>query len=339
MGISPGRHRARTSLCATALIAASAFVLATAAAQASTVTVGSPLTIAPVKATCGVSATFTDSALGAGTLAAPSNGVIVSWRIAVAQASGTQKYELRVLRPVGGSSYTGAGTGPPQSASAAGVNELTLPSPLPVQAGDIVGVNCPVGAPSPYTSAGAKGSIYAILDPTLADGSTAMAAKFPGEEILVNADFIGAPTVGSIAPTSGSIKGGASVTITGTNLSGASAVSFGGVPASSFTVNSDTQITAVAPASATPGVVDASVTTTAGTTSLSAADQFTYTACVVPKLKGKKLKAAEKKLKKADCKLGKIKGHKSKTAKVKKQHPKPGKVLAPGVRVSVKLDG
>jgi beta-lactam-binding protein with PASTA domain len=70
------------------------------------------------------------------------------------------------------------------------------------------------------------------------------------------------------------------------------------------------------------------------------ADQFTYTACTVPKLKGKKLKAAKKALAKADCKLGKVKklkGATTKTGKVKKQSPKPGTILAPGAKVRVKL--
>jgi PKD domain/PASTA domain len=57
----------------------------------------------------------------------------------------------------------------------------------------------------------------------------------------------------------------------------------------------------------------------------------------VPKLKGKKLKAARRGLKRAHCRLGKVKGQKSKRAKVKKQSPKAGKVLAPGSKVSVKL--
>jgi beta-lactam-binding protein with PASTA domain len=71
-----------------------------------------------------------------------------------------------------------------------------------------------------------------------------------------------------------------------------------------------------------------------------AADRFTYTACVVPKLTGKKLRVSKKKLKKADCKLGKVKtlkGATAKSSKVVKQSPKPGRVLAPGSKVSVKL--
>jgi len=65
----------------------------------------------------------------------------------------------------------------------------------------------------------------------------------------------------------------------------------------------------------------------------------TPSACAVPKLKGTKVKAARKALVKADCKLGKVKGHQGKSAKVKQQSPKAGKVLAPGSKVSVKLAG
>jgi beta-lactam-binding protein with PASTA domain len=56
-------------------------------------------------------------------------------------------------------------------------------------------------------------------------------------------------------------------------------------------------------------------------------------------LKRKNLKAAKKALRKADCKLGKVTGKKSKTAKVKKQSPKAGTVLTGGSKVNVKLGG
>ncbi|WP_040840876.1 IPT/TIG domain-containing protein, partial [Nocardia brevicatena] len=68
------------------------------------------------------------------------------------------------------------------------------------------------------------------------------------------------PTLTSITPTSGSAAGGTSVVLTGTNFTGATAVSFGGTPATSFTVNSSTQITAVTPAHAA-GPVSVTVTT------------------------------------------------------------------------------
>lgn len=52
------------------------------------------------------------------------------------------------------------------------------------------------------------------------------------------------------------------VTITGEGFTGATAVNFNGTPASSFTVNSNTQITATAPAAATSGLI--SVTNSSG---------------------------------------------------------------------------
>jgi uncharacterized repeat protein (TIGR03803 family) len=61
------------------------------------------------------------------------------------------------------------------------------------------------------------------------------------------------PTVTGFTPSSGPI--GTSVRITGTSLSGASAVAFGGVVATSFTVNSNTQITAAVPAKAKTGKI------------------------------------------------------------------------------------
>jgi hypothetical protein len=83
-----------------------------------------------------------------------------------------------------------------------------------------------------------------------------------------------APTVTKIEPSSGPAAGGTSVTITGTNLSGATAVKFGATNATSFTVNSATSITAVSPAGT--GTVDVTVTTPEGTSATSSADQFTY---------------------------------------------------------------
>jgi alpha-tubulin suppressor-like RCC1 family protein len=85
--------------------------------------------------------------------------------------------------------------------------------------------------------------------------------------------YVPVPVVKKLSPAEGSAAGGTSVTITGTNLTGASAVMFGSTSASSFTVNSSTSITAVAPAGVA-GAVGVTVTTPSGTSAVSGADRF-----------------------------------------------------------------
>ena len=89
--------------------------------------------------------------------------------------------------------------------------------------------------------------------------------------------YVAAPTVTGISPTSGPLGGGTSVAITGSGFTGATAVNFGSTAATSFTINSDTSITAVSPAGSA-GTVDITVTTTGGTSATGSADQFTYAA-------------------------------------------------------------
>lgn len=72
-------------------------------------------------------------------------------------------------------------------------------------------------------------------------------------------------------------------------------------------------------------------------TTAAAAPAPSIASCVVPKLKRKRLKADRKALNKAHCALGKVKGHRSKRAKVRKQRPKPGTVLPAGGKVNVTL--
>lgn len=85
------------------------------------------------------------------------------------------------------------------------------------------------------------------------------------------------PTVTALSPTVGTTAGGTSVTVTGTNFTGATAVTFGGTAAVGYTVNSATQITATSPAG-TAGLVNVRVTTPSGTSATAAANQFTYSA-------------------------------------------------------------
>lgn len=90
------------------------------------------------------------------------------------------------------------------------------------------------------------------------------------------------PVITSVSPNT-NVSAGSSVTITGSDFTGATEVKFGSSPAVTFTVNSDTQITASYPGSfffgslkinVNPvGVVDVSVTGPNGVSVPSSADQ------------------------------------------------------------------
>jgi IPT/TIG domain-containing protein len=91
--------------------------------------------------------------------------------------------------------------------------------------------------------------------------------------------YLAPPRITAVSPSSGPKAGGNPVTITGANFSGATAVKFGSNDATSFTVDSDGQITAVAPASALATTVDVRVTSPNGTSAFTPVDHYTY---VVP---------------------------------------------------------
>ena len=113
----------------------------------------------------------------------------------------------------------------------------------------------------------------------IVDDSFNQAANFTNFPVTNNSTVgaVSTPTVTAVSPSSGPTAGGTSVTITGTNLTGASAVKFGGTNASGYTVNSATQITATAPAGSA-GTVDITVTTAGGTSATGASDRYTYMA-------------------------------------------------------------
>ncbi|WP_040792267.1 IPT/TIG domain-containing protein [Nocardia paucivorans] len=76
--------------------------------------------------------------------------------------------------------------------------------------------------------------------------------------------YVGAPFKATLSPVSGATAGGNTVTITGTGLSTATSVSFGGNAATPTVVN-DSQLTVTVPAGAAAGAVGVEVTTAGGT--------------------------------------------------------------------------
>jgi hypothetical protein len=82
------------------------------------------------------------------------------------------------------------------------------------------------------------------------------------------------PVVTEVSPPTGASSGGTVVTINGASFGGATAVKFGSTAATSFSVDSSTQIKAVAPPGT--GAVDITVATPAGASPATSADRFTY---------------------------------------------------------------
>jgi hypothetical protein len=167
----------------------------------------------------------------------------------------------------GGTSVSLTGTG---FTAATGVNFGTTPA-----ASFTVNSDTSITAVSPAEAAGTVDITVSTLSGTSVVGSS--------DQFTFNA--ASAPSVSSVSPTSGSTAGGTSVTITGSAFTGATAVMFGAVAAASFTVNSDTSITATSPPEAA-ATVDITVTTYTGTSATSSSDHFTYNAASAPSVTG-----------------------------------------------------
>jgi hypothetical protein len=332
-----------------------ASLLACSSAQAATVTVGSPLTASFLPGTVGAPGIVgINSVLGepGAHATSPVDGAVIGWKV----LGEGGPFELRVLRPEGAGTYLGVAAGAPETLGTYGLGTFT--TDLPIKVGEIVAIQAAENArlgTAIFDAPGSSAQTWAVLPESVAAAPDGGA---PESEVGFSATVLPAPTVASVAPTSGPIAGGTSVTVTGTDFTEVEGVSFGSVPAAGYSVTSEGQLTAVAPAGTSAGSVPVSVTTEAGTAS--SAQSFTYSAppaastdppsappaqptpeCVVPKLKGKKLKAVRKIVAKADCKLGKVtkKGTAGKRAKVVKQKPKAGTIRAARSKINVVLGG
>jgi hypothetical protein len=112
------------------------------------------------------------------------------------------------------------------------------------------------------------------------DGNTALIGGLADNGDLGAAwVFVNPPTIIRVSPGKGAAAGGTTVTITGTNFTGATAVKFGSMSAEGLAVKSATSITAVSPAEAV-GTVDLTVTTPAGASAISTHDRFQFTPTV-----------------------------------------------------------
>jgi hypothetical protein len=94
------------------------------------------------------------------------------------------------------------------------------------------------------------------------------------------------PAITGLETTSGYLAGGNTILIDGSGFTGATDVTFGTISATSFKVVSDTQISAVVPAFASPGIVDVHVKAASGASATVAADKYTYVMQPAPSVTG-----------------------------------------------------
>lgn len=144
---------------------------------------------------------------------------------------------------------------------------------------DVTGVSFG-GTPGTITS---KTSTQIIAtSPAGSAGTVDITVTSPGGTSATSAvdqfTYVNVPTVTGVSPNSGPTGGGTTVTISGANfVVGGTTVNVGSTPATSVNVSSASSLTAVVPASAA-GTFNITVTTSAGTSTLVASDQYTYVA-------------------------------------------------------------
>lgn len=313
-----------------------------ATAGAANVVVGPSLSGSWESFGCGLPACVAyNTALGStgAHVTSPVSGAVVRFSVVGGNTPGS--YKLRSLSPAGpGQALFHKATGPVAAVPNAGIQSYS--ATLPIAAGEGVGLVLSETASLGWSERPGAAAIEWEFEP--AENTTA--AGIPFTELAgFNVEVQPAPTVTALGAASGPTAGGTAVPIAGTDFANVTGVTFGSTPAS-FSVTSEGALTATAPPSAAAGAVAVNVTTIAG--SATAPQTFTYEAppppvvqhCVVPNLKGKKLKAAKTALEKAKCKLGTVKklgGATAKSGKVAKQGAKAGASVAVGTKVAVTL--
>jgi hypothetical protein len=139
--------------------------------------------------------------------------------------------------------------------------DFTNPLVTQVTFGGVVS-NFTVDQDDLITAVSPPGTGSVDIEVTNADGTT-VAGSFQYLPIVADVVFL--------APGSGSVQGGTAVTLTGSGFLPVTQVNFGGTPALSFAINSDTEIVATSPPG--QGVVEVGVVTAAGDSST---EPFTY---------------------------------------------------------------
>jgi len=188
----------------------------------------------------------------------------------VVKIAGGGWHSLSMGAPVATVTGVSPASGPQQGGASVSITGLNFSEATSVQFGASAASAFTVNTPTSISATAPAGTGTVDITVSTPSDTSAMSAadRFT---------YIPPPTVTKVKPNKGPAAGGTSSTITGTDFTGATSVSFGALPASSFTVKSPTSITAIAPAG-TAGATDITVTTASGTSAVNAYDVFKYAA-------------------------------------------------------------
>lgn len=261
------------------LLALMALALSAGSASATTITLGPSLEL-PTTGAFELNEQIPQSIIGVNTtpgsgamLKAPADGTISSWAI----RGNTQKgfITLGVLTPQPG----GLLKRHAESNEAIHLNGSPNTTSLPINVGDMLSVFLVKELP---TVSGDHVAVAIGVDPAAVFQSIGIYSEegsepfepIAGRSLLYDATVeLASPGMSAMSPKSGT--GGTVVAITGQHLAVATAVTFGGIPATSFS-GDDSQITAIAPPRPAGGTVEVQVTTAGGTTIVAPLSLFTY---------------------------------------------------------------
>lgn len=354
MGSRPTRTRA-----VLAGVAGAALVWA-GSCNAEVVTVGTALPMPPregfgVTLVCNSCVLTSPSVPNGVSDISPVNGMVIRWHLNKSASEAGSSYRLRVLARYG-EEYVAAGRSAPVSPAHESAVE-TFPAHLPIQAGQLIGLELE-NSQSQVSLGSSTGAESALLEPAIPDGTASTpptwwdeAGWSTGAIFPFNAEILPTPTITNISPAKGPPVGGNVVAIAGTNFAEVMSVSFGSAEAI-YTIDSEAELTATVPAGVEGSSVPVSVVTAAGRAE--AAVDYNYepespptgagnpapSGCLVPRLKGRRLPAVKRMLRRANCRLGQLrKGHRvtTRSGRVKKQSPAPGTSLPSGGKVVVAL--
>jgi alpha-tubulin suppressor-like RCC1 family protein len=202
--------------------------------------------------------------------------VAVSGLGGVVKIAGGGSHSLSMGAPTTTVTDVSPSSGPQQGGTSVSITGVNLGEATSVHFGANAAGAFTVNSPTSITAASPAGTGTVDITVTTPNGTS-------GTSVPDRFTYIPPPTVTKVKPNKGPAAGGTSTTITGSDFTGATAVSFGPVPASSFTVNSPTSITATSPAG-TAGAADITVTTASGTSAVGIHDLFKYEAPTIASL-------------------------------------------------------